>query len=216
MQSLLKILNMTRLLIIVALCLPFVPAMLAQETGTVELTQSDLFSLPNWRSRTVAVDGFVRGMRRVQALEIAEANKLRLVPSGVGLTIAERRGKCTQPRCSVYKTQGNWVGIYLFFDGETITKIEIGLSADMDPEVKKDNVAQMFKGLTRKFFNNYSDALRTQILGSAEARRDASMPQDTDQRRYVQYEYPDSAVVVHTTLIDRAPVDLEVDFVAHR
>jgi len=130
--------------------------------------------------------------------------------------MAERRGKCIQARCSVYKAQGNWVGIDLFFNAETITKIEMGLSPDMDAEVKKDNIAQMFKGLTYKFFNNYSDALRNQILGSAEARQDASMPRDPDHRKYVQYEYPDSGVVVHATMIDRVAVDLEVDFVAPR
>jgi hypothetical protein len=42
-------LNRIRLLAMVVLCFPHVPQMTAQEMDPVELAQSDLFSLPNWR-----------------------------------------------------------------------------------------------------------------------------------------------------------------------
>src|ERR1700746_137473 len=132
--------NMIRLLAFVVLCLPFVPELMTQETEPVELTQSDLFSLPNWRGRTVAVDCFLRGMTRAQAVELAGTKNLTLVPSGPVLTMAQLKEPCVKAaRCSVGKTQGNSIGINLFFDAEKVTKIEVGLSADMYPEVKKDN-----------------------------------------------------------------------------
>lgn len=73
----------------------------------------------------------------------------------------------------------------MFFDAEKINKIEVGLSADMDPEVKKVNIARKFEKLTYQFFNSYSGHLRTQIFGSAEAKRDDSMPRDTDHLNHV-------------------------------
>jgi len=205
-----------RIFAALGLCLSCVPRMMAQETESVELTKSDLFGLPNWQTRTVGVDGFVLGMTRERAVEVANAKNLRLVPSGPGLTIAERRGSCVQARCSVHWAHGNWLGIDLFFDGNKINKIAVGLSADMDPEVKEVNIAREFKGLTYQFFNNYSERLRNQILGSAEAKRDSSMPRDTDHLKYLQYEYPQSGVVLHLTTNDQEPIDLTLDFSAPR
>src|SRR5580704_17117648 len=34
----------------------------ARDTGLVELTKTDLFSLPEWYKRTIAVDGFTLGI----------------------------------------------------------------------------------------------------------------------------------------------------------
>ena len=208
-----KILGLIRVFAIAALCLPCPQKVIAQETNSVELTESDLFSLPNWQRRAVTVDGFARGMTRAQALEIAEAKNLRLVPNLLpGMTMAQMKGPCVQPSCPVYKAHGSWVGIDLFFDAEKISKIEVGLSVDMDPEVKKVNIARKFKGLTNQFFNHYDDRLRNQLLGSAEAKRDPSGPRDTDHLKYVQYEYPESGIVVHVTISDGEAIDLAVDF----
>jgi hypothetical protein len=214
MEVTLRNFNVILLLAIALFCFLRIPPVMAQEKDPVELTQSDLFSLPNWRHRTVAIDGFVPGISRAQALEIAAAKNLRLAPTGPGLTIRELRGPCTQARCSVGSGHGNWVGIDLFFDAEKVTKIEVGLSVDMDPEVKKVNVAQRFKGLTYQFFNHYSDSLREKILGSADGKRDNSMPRDTDHITYVEYDYAHSGVVVHVTKGDEEPLDLSVDFFA--
>lgn len=207
-----KTLNVLRVFAIAALCLAGARQLMSQETNSIELTESDLFSLTNWQRSTVAIDGFARGMTRAQALELAEAKKLRLVPKG-GLTMAQMRGPCVQVSCGVYKAQGSWVGINLFFDADKINRIEVGLSVDMDPEVKKANIARKFKGLTYQFFNNYADRLRNQILGTGEAKQDASMGRDTDHLKYVKYEYLQAGMVVHVTYGDQGPLDLEVDFV---
>ena len=67
---------------------------------------------------------------------------------------------------------GSWIGIDLFFQADRVTKIKVGLSVDMDEEVKKVNVTREFKGLIFQFFDHYSDALRDKTLGPAEVKRD--------------------------------------------
>ena len=54
MQSSLKTPRMIAVLIRVGFCLLLVTTSLAQDRDLVELMQSDLFGLPNWRSKIVA------------------------------------------------------------------------------------------------------------------------------------------------------------------
>jgi hypothetical protein len=142
----------------------------AQDSGPVELTHTDLFGLPNWKHRPIAVNGFALGITRAQALEIANTRHLSLTPDGPPRTAGEQNAPCTQSSCSVGQIGGNWIGLDLFFEKDRITKIKVSVPADAYPEVKKVNVAREFKGLTSQFFNHYSDSLRNTILLRARKR----------------------------------------------
>jgi len=121
-----------------------------------------------------------------------------------------------QGSCSVYKVRGNYIGIDLFFETGRVTKVSVAVSEDMDPEVRKVNITREFKGLTFRFFNDYSDNLRKQILGSAEGKEKPALPGAATT--YVEYDYPRLGLVVHTTIDKRdhppKPFDLQVDLVS--
>ena len=111
---------------------------------------------------------------------------------------------------------GNWIGIDLFFDSsDRITMIKVGVPVDAYPEVKKVNVGRQFKGLTYQFFNHYTDGLRKRFLGDVEGKEKSSI--GGASLTYVEYDYPQLGLVVHTTIDKRdhppKPFDLEVDFV---
>jgi hypothetical protein len=184
----------------------------AHDTGLVELTKNDLFSLPHWEKRTIAVDGFTLGISRIDAFRIAEAANLRLV-SPKPETPRKPFGPCLQESCSVYAK--NWVGIDLYFDAaQRVNKIAVGTSVDEDPEVKKDSVIQFFTGRTAQFFNDYTDAFREQLLGRTEAK----VTHEGARFAHVEYDYPQSGVIVNVTLADAdpKPLDIELDFVARQ
>lgn len=184
----------------------------------VELTQVDLFSLPDWERNPVAVDGFTLGITREQAFEIAKARNLALRPNMPTRTAEEENAPCSQVSCAVSKVNGNAIGVALFFDMDRITKIKVSVPIDADPEVKKVNVAREFKGLTREFFNHYSDSLRNRILGPAEGKETHDLLSTGPDPFYthIRYDYLQFGVIVHVTVSKRdpEPFDLEVDFVA--
>lgn len=57
---------------------------IAASSAVEELTEADLFGQPDWKQEEVAVDGFVLGMAREQAFEVASAHnhmlEIRSVP----------------------------------------------------------------------------------------------------------------------------------------
>lgn len=75
--------------------------LLAGGEETVELTQSDLFSLPDWQHKSLAMGGFVLGMTRAQVLELAGSNRLELRPNMPVRTVGEMNGLCRQGSYSV-------------------------------------------------------------------------------------------------------------------
>jgi hypothetical protein len=187
-----------------------------EDGKAVELTQTDLLSLPNWQGRSVAVNGFVLGVTKQQAAQIAQARGLRF------LTNTNSGGPCRQEEdfCHVYKIDGPWIGVDLSFDHERLVKITVQVADDAVPKVKQASVARQFKGLTYKLFNHYSDGFRKQILGSTEGKE---MPYDNIPNslyRFVEYGYPHAGITVRVT-INKAdsppePFDIQVDFVAPR
>jgi hypothetical protein len=188
----------------------------AGRENPVELTKEDLFSLQDWQQRPVAVDGFTLGMTRKQAVAMAEAKNLSIKSNMAPATVGELNAPCLQGSCSVYKVRGNYIGIDLFLETGRVTKVSVAVSEDMDLEVRKVNIAREFKGLTFRFFNDYSDNLRKQILGSAEGKEKPALPGAATT--YVEYDYPRQGLVLHTTIDKRdhppKPFDLQVDFVS--
>ena len=189
----------------------------AENQKAVELTQVDLFSLPDWKHRAVAVDGFVLGMSRTETTQLAQARGLELVTKKRPKKVGDLGGPCREEEnsCAVYKTAGPWIGVDLFFDAGRLAKIKIAVPDDAADYVKEVNVAHQFKGLTYQFFNHYSESLRNRILGPVEGKEESRGP-SSSVFAYVEYEYPHLRTIVHVT-VDRRdhppqPFDLEVDF----
>jgi hypothetical protein len=129
---------------------------------SVELTKVDLLSRPDWERRGVAVDGFVLGMTREEAFEVARLNNLKLRSGLLPKKMQEHQVPCRETSCSVSQINGNWIGVNLFFNSDLLTKIKVSVPVDAYAEVKEVNVSREFKGRTYQFFNNYSDDLRIQ------------------------------------------------------
>lgn len=183
----------------------------------VELTQVDLFGLLDWQHKRVAVDGFTLGITLEQAFEIAKARNLRIISSMPPRTVGDVGGSCRGGSCSVYEVDGPFIGVGFFFETRHLTKITVSYSVDMDPEGQRANIRQDFKGLTRRFFTDYSENLRNKVLGPAEGVSDTTRPKDSGSFRYIEYDYRDSGVLVHVIVTkDPTPdtLDLAVDFVA--
>jgi hypothetical protein len=183
----------------------------------VELTKVDIFSLPDWKSKSVAIDGFTLGITRKEAFEIANERHLSLTSNVPPKAVGELKAPCTQASCAVGQTDGNWIGVNLFFEMDRITKIKVSVPVDADPEVKKVNIAREFKGLTRQFFNRYSDGLRNRILGPAEGKETrVKVGGENSALANIVYQYPNAGIVIHVTVDKRDnppnPFDLEVDF----
>ena len=206
------------LTIISALVAPGFGQASADQENTVELTREDLFGLPVWQHKRIAIDGFTLGISREQAFEIAKSQHLSLTPNGPPTTIGELTAPCIQASCSVGQIHGNAIGLDLFFDNDRITKIKASVPADAYPEVKKVNIAREFKGLTSQFFNHYSNGLRNRILGSAEGKETHDKLSTGPDYFYthIEYDYLHAGVIVHVTVSKRdpEPFDLEVDFVS--
>ena len=205
--------------LLAALCFSTATVAFAQSgsSRTVELTETDLFSLPDWQHQIVSLDGFSLGVTRGQAVEVGKAKGLVLRNAAMG-KVGESRVPCTQQECDVGQLGGPWIGIDLFFERDRVSKIKNSVPVDADPEIKKVNVARRFKGLTRQFFNHYSDDLRIKILGSVEPK--TTQPKLSTEAEsaytYFEYDYPQAGLAVHfTTGRDYPnPFDLEVEFLS--
>ena len=210
------------LLAVVTVALCVVGRAFAQARDAVELTQVDLFSMPGWQQKAIAVDGFLIGMESAQASEVAKANKLRLEPQRHPARVGETPGTCLEGWCNVYQDGNlrNWIGIDLFFEADHLSKIKVSVPADADPDVKKVNVSHRFKGLTHQFFNSYSDALREKLLGRVEGKQ----THDNIGGRpdlfftHIEYDYPRSGLTIRETVSERdsEPFDLEIEFAARQ
>lgn len=187
----------------------------------VELTKQDLFSLSDWKERQVAVDGFVLGMTREQAFEVAKAKGLKLRSDQPPCKVHRVKLPCRGRSCSVLQANGNWIGLNLLFDSNHLARIKVSVPVDAYPEVKKANIAREFKGSTYELFNNYSDDLRKQMFGPAEGKQTPiKAGAQISNLTQVAYGYLSSGVIIHVT-IDKnehppKPFDLEVDFVRHQ
>src|ERR1700704_2997191 len=93
-------------LIAASLCVVYAqndrPHTAQEKRETLELTQGDLFSVPNWQQKSVAVSGFALGMTRSQASQLAQTSGLRLTTNVAPKTVGELKVPCTQASCGVY------------------------------------------------------------------------------------------------------------------
>jgi len=160
-------------------------------------------------------------MTREQAFEIAQADNLRLLTNLAPKTVGELNGPCRRDEssCKVCRVKGPWIGVDLFFAADRLAKIKVSIPPDDAVEdVKKVNVARQFKASTFHFFNHYSDSLRNLVLGPAEGKEKPAL--HGAALTYVEYDYPQSGLIVHTTIDKRdhppKPFDLEIDFVSRQ
>ncbi len=187
----------------------------AENGKPIELTQVDFFSLADWQHKSVAIEGFVLGMTRAEATRLAQAHGLQFLPNMPTRTVGEAKGPCRQASCAIYQVHGNYIGIDLYFDAtDHVSKISVSVSVDMDPQVSRVNVSRRFRGLTREFFDHYSDSLRNRIFGPVEGKEKPFIPASAITR--VEYNYPQAGVTVRVTIDKRddpaKPYDLDVDF----
>jgi len=186
----------------------------------VELTKTDLFSLPDWERRAIAVYGFTLGVSGSDASRIADAANLTLVPHSPR-GVQKWPSPCSQETCDIYGKNSPWVGVSLSFDAaQRVNKIAVGTSVDEIPEVKRASVIRFFMGRTAQFFDNYTDALREQLFGHVEgkATHDIISGKEDTHFVYIEYDYPHSGVIVHLTVAtgDPKPLDIELDFVTRQ
>jgi hypothetical protein len=192
----------------------------SKDTDVVELTKTDLFSLPDWEKRTISVDGFTLGISRSDAFRIADAADLTLVPQRPEV-VHKSPVPCLQESCDIYGKNSPWVGLSLSFDAtQRVNKIAIGTSVDEIPEAKRVSVIRFFTGRTAQFFTNYTDAFREQLLGHAEGKikHDIILGKEDTHFAYIEYDYPQSGVIIHITVFpgDSKPADIELDFMARQ
>jgi hypothetical protein len=210
----------TAMLVLLSVAAAASAEMMLAVKNPIELTKEDLFSLSDWKERDVALDGFVLGMTREQAFEVAKAKDLKLRSDQPPGKVGQVKLPCLDRSCSVSQINGNWIGINLLFDADRLVRIKVSVPSDAYREVKKVNIARQFTGRTYEFFNNYSDDLRKQIFGPAEEKKTPiKAGAQISNLEEIEYEYLSSGVIIHVT-IDKnehppKPFDLEVDFVRH-
>ncbi len=182
----------------------------------IELTKEDTFSIPQWERGGIAVDGFQLGMTRAQAFANARTQNLTLRSKLPPRTVAEAKKSCDSDSCAVSRIGGPWIGLDLFFREDRIVRIGVSVPTDADLEVKAANISRRFHGLTFRFFNDYSEALRHKLFGSGK-RTESLIPNGTESNLVqITNEYPKLGLVIRST-IDRQdqaarPFDLEVDY----
>jgi hypothetical protein len=128
-------------------------------SAKIELTRTDLFSVPDWKATEVSVLGFHLGMTLRQATEVARGQGLQLGDSEAG-------GACRGSICDVSR-EDVYVGVSLQFDasGKAI-RVEVAVAPPFtEAVVKRASVVHEFKGKTLRFFSHYSEALRLRLLG---------------------------------------------------
>jgi len=195
------------------------PNVAPQNGNPVELTQVDLFSLPDWQHKPVAIEGFALGMTRSEATQLAGDHGLKFLPNMPTKTVGVQKGPGLQASCAVYKNHGNYVGIDLYFDAaDHVSKMGVSVSVDMDPEVMRVSVSRRFRGLTYEFFDHYSEGLRNKIFGPAEGKEKPFIPASAVTR--FEYDYPEAGVLVRVTRDKRDDpaqwLDLDIEFSSHQ
>jgi hypothetical protein len=152
-------------------------------TRRIELTDSDLLARRNWSSLDVSILGFHLGMARREA----EANARRQGDRVVENDWPYR--PCTQEAraCAIFDGDQVWIGLDLYFDGRGhVSELRVErVPPFADVSARRANVARRFKGMTRNLFFNYSNGLRTRLLGTEDSRVLPTEPGD----KAVRFEY---------------------------
>jgi len=154
----------------------------------IELTESDLFSSGNWNSAQVSVLGFHLGMSWPAALAKAREQKL-LLWKAMNMP-ADDLDCAGSGLCSVFNAEGDDIGMTMTF-GERREVVE--LSIELVPEGvplydKKTQVSLRFKGNTLKLFHQYSNELRSKLLGPEASKKEHLEDKSTT------YNYPSLGV----------------------
>jgi hypothetical protein len=127
----------------------------------LDIGRVDLLGMERWNSTQVSVEGLRLGM----SLDQAQA---ALSERGLGLyDYMDRPNPCRVGNRSCDVSRNGLTGgtiITVGMDGNgRITAIVIGIPED--PATLSQTIAGRFKGMTRRFFFHYSDALRLKLLG---------------------------------------------------
>jgi hypothetical protein len=185
----------------------------AESGKSIELTEADLLASMGWNSEQVSVYGLSLWLTRAQAFAAAQGRKLKIEEGRAPKTLRESTRECSGSYCQVTTTENTYVGIDLYFDvDDHLSRIVVSVPSDAGPEVRRANVARKFRGATYQLFNNYSEALRQELLGS----EDDKETHTVRSYEYIRYKYSHSGTVIHVTRNQRhgPPFDLSVDFVA--
>jgi len=127
---------------------------------TLEITQVDLFSLKGWKSTQVTVDGLRLGMSLKEANAGLSAYGLNLYDQGDQKACLVTSRFCYASREPTH--DGTIIGVEL---GPRSEIVAIVLEIPENPATLPATLAARFKGMTRRFFFHYSDALRLKLLG---------------------------------------------------
>jgi hypothetical protein len=128
---------------------------------TLDITHVDLFRVRGWTSTRVSVEGLRLGMSLEQAQAVLSARGLSLYD------YLNRPNRCgaSSHACDVSRnglTDGTIISVELDANGH-IVMILLGIPDD--PATLPETIAGRFKGMTRRFFFDYSDELRVRLLG---------------------------------------------------
>lgn len=186
-----------------------------QQRKLLELTTTDAFALKSWDSSMLSVLGFRLGMKRSEVMKTAARESLRLSESKPP---SER--PCESNRCDVESSRGIYLGVSVEFDSRArIAQIDVeAIPSDAAPAVRRAAITRKFKGNTYDFFNHYSEALRSKLLGPGIlVRKEVDSPPKVPAMDVV-YSYPERGLRIYVSISmasHQAPVDngLTVSFV---
>jgi hypothetical protein len=128
---------------------------------SLEFSKADVFAKNNWDSRQVSVLGIKLGMSRSEAVSVAQNSGFESPQCGIhkpGQTV-------TEDLCSIFKN-GHATFVDLIFRDDHVTEIRMQLFVtDAGGPLW---IAKSMVGSTRQLATEYSDALRTRLLGREE------------------------------------------------
>lgn len=153
----------------------------------IELTRSDLFSQAGWDSTHVSILGVRVDMTRQETQKLLRAEGYHLEDS------ESTNHDCRSGLCQVCNSGGLCPGVDLAFDASNhVSSIMIErIPADALLSIQKAAIVKRFHGKTYSFFNDYSNALRQQLLGP-----ESSLEADSQYSYIKTYRYDDRGIIV--------------------
>lgn len=148
--------------------------------ATLNITHVDLFSMKDWNSKEVSVEGMRLGMNLGSAISTLSQRGLRLFDDATRLPCTAKSHTCYVAR---RPTDGGTVDVALQ-NGGSIAAINIGIPED--PATLPQTIAGRFKGATRELFFHYTDKLREELLGAADQTKRG---EQTRFMRFATYSY---------------------------
>src|SRR6266446_3682807 len=167
----------------------------------LEITQVDVFAKGNWTAEDVSALGFYLGMSKVDAIENARRQSLRL--------------NCLN-YCDVCDQQNilcRGIGLHFGSDDRVEEMFIMRPLQEASPGLRRASVTQQLKGQTYVFFHEYSSELRLKLFG-----RESGHEGDDPVVRSTTYLYPRMGIKIYLSLsgdkrVTESEADLEVSFV---